>query len=331
MQEYNYIIRLKEAMKNNYTEEYIDKCIIYAKKLLDKNLPVLFDKHHVDEILKLYSIKRDCYHTFFVRSKKKQRKITAPSKNLKLRQQWILKEILENNKVSDCCHGFVKDRSILTNAKKHSGHKNILNIDIENFFPSITQMMVVKVFEEMGYNQDVSQILSELCCYQGRLPQGAPSSPYLANLILRDMDIKLLEFCEKNEITYTRYADDMSFSSDRDIKKHLEILVKIIESYSFHINDKKTKYYEEPYRKIVTGLIVKQDGVYVPKKFKRTLKQEIYYCKKLGVASHLENTGNNERVAFKEYLYGKAYYVNMVEPKQGQKFLEELDMIEWKY
>lgn len=81
-----------------------------------------------------------------ISGKNKKRKITAPSQPIKLRQQWILSEILEKNKVSNNCHGFVRNRSILTNAKKHIGHKNILNIDIKDFFPSITQNMVVKEF-----------------------------------------------------------------------------------------------------------------------------------------------------------------------------------------
>ena len=331
MSEYKYIERLKDAMEGEYSQEYINICIEYSKKLLDKKLPVIFDRNHVNEILRIGSIIPECYHIFEISGKNKKRKITAPSKPIKLRQQWILSEILEKNRVSNNCHGFVRNRSILTNAKKHVGHKNILNIDIKDFFPSITQKMVVNEFPKMGYENSASEALAEIRCFENRLPQGAPTSPYMSNLILKEMDDELDKFARHRKITYTRYADDMSFSSDVDIFYILQDLCNIINKYSFQINEKKTCYYPDPHRKIVTGLIVKEGKVRIPKKFKRKLKQEIYYCQRFGVQQHLENTGNCERIGFKEYLYGKAYYVVMVEPEIGKKFLQQLDQISWGY
>ena len=331
MSEYKYIDRLRKAMENKYSKEYIQRCSDYAKKLLDKNLPVIYDGRHASEILELQQIKMECYHTFTIAGKNKQRNITAPSYELKRRQKWILKEILEKQNVSKNCHGFLKDRSILTNAKMHIGHRNILNLDIKDFFPSITQTMVISLFQEIGYSESAAKFLAEVCCYEEKLPQGAPTSPYISNLILRSMDEKLEKFCLKKEITYTRYADDMSFSSNEDIGGLSDEICSIIEEYPFKINQKKICYYQDPYRKIVTGLIVKENEVCIPKKFKRKLKQEIYYCRHLGVQKHLENTGNSERTGFKEYMYGKAYFVAMVEPETGEKYLEDLDKIEWGY
>ena len=331
MKEYAYVERLKSAMSGKYPQEYVDKCTIYACKLLDKNLPVIFDWMHVAQILQLRQIQLKCYHVFVIRGKNKEREITAPSKELKRRQQWILSEILEKNAVSDCCHAFVKGRSIVTNAMMHIGKQNILNLDIKNFFPSISQDRVIKVFEEMGYGISASGVLADICCYEGRLPQGAPTSPYLANLVLSKMDDDLVRFSKQKGLIYTRYADDMSFSSDLDIRPYVTEIKQIVMKHSFTVNEEKTKYYQEPYRKIVTGLVVKENKICVPKSFKRKLKQEIYYCKHLGVQTHLNNTGNSMRSGFKEYLYGKAYYVNMVEPDIGKRFLRELDAIEWGY
>ena len=101
----------------------------------------------------------------------------------------------------------------------------------------------------------MADALASLTCYKGVLPQGAPTSPYLANLVLRDMDKKLMELCGKEEITYTRYADDMSFSSNKDIMVYWDALKRIVEQFHFRINENKTVYYQEPHRKIVTGLI----------------------------------------------------------------------------
>lgn len=331
MCEYKYINRLKQAMKNKYSEEYINYCVEYARNLLDKNLPVIYDDRHAEEILRLHKIKQDCYHEFIITGKNKERTITAPSREIKKRQQWILEEILEKQNVSKNCHGFVRKKSIVTNARTHIGHKNILNLDIKNFFPSITQTMVISQFRQMGYSKNAAEVLARVCCYEETLPQGAPTSPYMSNLILKDMDQELEIFCKKKKITYTRYADDMSFSSNEEIGGFLKDICSIIENYSFKINEKKTCYYKDPYRKIVTGLVVKENGICVPKKFKRKFKQEIYYCKKLGVQRHLENTGNKERTGFKEYMYGKAYFIAMVEPETGEKYLKALDEIGWGY
>ena len=94
MSEYKYIERLKDAMEGEYSQEYINICIEYSKKLLDKKLPVIFDRNHVNEILRIGSIIPECYHIFEISGKNKKRKITAPSQPIKLRQQWILSEIL---------------------------------------------------------------------------------------------------------------------------------------------------------------------------------------------------------------------------------------------
>lgn len=331
MSTYRYIERLEQAMEGHYSKQYIEKCAKYAEKLLDQKLPVIYDSRHVHEILRLQNIKPDSYHTFVINGKHKEREITAPSLKIKQRQQWILEEILEKCEVSNNCHGFVKKRSILTNARMHMGHKNILNLDIENFFPSITQKMVKSQFQQMGYSESAAEALAEICCYEEKLPQGAPTSPYMSNLILKNMDQELEMFCQARNITYTRYADDMSFSSNEEIYGYLKDLCSIVERYSFKINEKKTCYYQDPHRKIVTGLVVKEQEICIPKKFKRKLRQEIYYCRQLGVQRHLENTGNSDRAGFKEYMYGKAYFVAMVEPETGKKYLEELDQIEWGY
>lgn len=329
--EYPYIIRLREAMAGKYSQDYIENCAAYAEGLLKKGLPVIYDKRHIGEILALHRVKQDAYDVYFVRGRHKERKITAPSLPLKRRQQWILKEILEKLKVHDCCHGFVKGRSILTNAQMHRKHPVIFNMDIEDFFPSVTMEKVRQVFLQAGYSRGAADALAGLCCHEDVLPQGAPTSPYMANLVLWDMDTALAGFCGQKGITYTRYADDMSFSGDMDVEQHGAALQAIVRSFGFSINEEKTRCCRDPHRKMVTGLVVKAEGIFVPKGFKRKLRQEIYYCRRFGVECHLKNTGNSERSSFKEYLYGKAYFVAMVEPVTGRKFLQELDELSWGY
>lgn len=325
----DYIQRLEEAMHQieTYKPEYIAKCLQYAQKLLVSELPVLFDRKHVNMVLKMWQLKFPCYNLFYIKSKRKYREIVAPSLKLKRRQRWILENILEKIPLSQYCHGFVHGRSIVTNARTHIGKDRILTMDIQDFFPSIKEEQVREVFQSAGYSFSAAERLTEICCFQGKLPQGAPSSPYLANLFCRKMDGELGEIARKYELIYTRYADDMTFSGDKDLEFLIPLVEDTLQKYGFSANKEKTRIGKN--HKMVTGLLIEENTLKVPKYFKRRLKQEIYYCKKFGVFSHLQNTGEINRVNFREYLYGKAYYIKMVEPKTGEKFLKDLDSIQW--
>ncbi len=327
----DYLQRLRNEMlqKGTYDMAYIQKCLSYAENLLSRNLPVLFDENHVNAVLRMWNLKFPCYTVFWITGEKRSREITAPSRKLKLRQRWILDEILEKEPVGACCHGFVKGRSIVTNAGEHIGKKQILVMDIKDFFPSIKELQILKIFRDMGYSASAAARLADICCYEGELPQGAPTSPYLANLRCRELDSRLEEIALQYGLTYTRYADDMTFSGDRELDFLTLLVERELVQYGFASNCVKTRIYRENDRKIVTGLLVKEDGLRIPKQFKRKLKQEIYYCKRFGVSTHLQNTGGAAYVNFREYLYGKAYYIKMVEPREGEMYLRQLDSIPW--
>lgn len=329
--EKEYIQRLVSGMARAgiYEEAYIKKCCSYAEDLLEKNLPVIFDRRHVDQILEMSRLLFPYYNVFTVKGKNKDRKITAPSLKLKMRQRWILDQILIKTPLCNCCHGFVKGRSIVTNAKKHIGNKQTLLLDIKDFFPSIKQDNVKSIFISLGYSKSAAFRLAEICCFEGVLPQGAPTSPCLANIRCRDLDDELFQMAKLYNIEYTRYADDMAFSADIDLFFLIEIVKNILTKYDFTVNESKTRIYKEGSRKLITGILVKEDCLKLPKQFKRKLKQEIYYCKKYGVSTHLENTNSLSRVNFKEYLYGKVYYLKMVEPELGNYYLEQLDSVSW--
>lgn len=330
MEKQAYLDRLQKEMEQKYNQEYVAVCVKYADGLLEQGLPVIFDENHLKNILKLHRVKMEYYQEFCIAGKSgKERTICAPSKSLKVRQRWILDNILYKIPISDCCEGFAKGHSIVTNAQRHIGYEQSLNIDIKDFFPSISQDRVKQVFIEMGYSREASEYLARLCCYKGKLPQGAPTSPYLANIVCRDMDEQLIQYSEEKDIIYTRYADDMSFSGNCEMIELYEEIQKIVADSGFEVNYSKTRVYKGKKRKIITGIIVKEESLAVPRDYKRKLKQEIYYCQKFGVATHLENTKAIKRVNFREYLYGKAYYIKMIEPKTGRYFLEELDKICW--
>lgn len=344
MENIKYIDNLKHALKSaGKTNEYVETCCKYAEHLLEKGIPVLFDKVHVQNVLKLKEIKKNGYHLFNAGNRYKPRKIEAPSVNIKKRQKWILENILEKQELPECAQGFVKGKSIVTNAKYHVGKKFLLCMDIQSFFSFITEDKVEHLFQKIGYSMEVAEELtklctfneSDLCCFSEDknlpvtryLPQGAPSSPMIANLIFKEIDEAILDMLQGSSITYTRYADDMSFSSELDnLNGIAEKVERIIKRYGFIINKGKTRFMGEKTPKILTGLNI-TTNLKVPAKFKRKLRQEIYFCKKYGVKDHLEKVSCEKKSNFNEYLYGKAYYIKMIEPQTGENFLKELDEI----
>lgn len=293
---------------------------------MDNGCPIIKSVSDLKNILKLYQMDMHSYHQFDIENKGKIRTITAPSVKLKVRQKWILNNILYMVELPDCVHGFAKGKSIKTNALCHVNKKEIGCLDIQDFFQNVNQKMVYNVFKTLGYSNEVSDVLSELCTFGGILPQGAPTSPMLANIIMKPFDLEMIEYATQRNIVYSRYADDITISGNKDIKENLQYAKKLLRKYGFKSNNEKEHIMKDNYRKLVTGLVV-TDVVKVPKQYKRKLRSEIYYCNKFGVAQHLKNIGRESAVNFKEYMYGKAYYIRMIEPDIGEQYLKQIDEI----
>lgn len=332
MERNDYVNRLRQAMEASerpcFSSAYIEQCCAYAENLLGQGLPVLFDRSHILKVLGMAAPRICDYHEFCIPKHNGVRTITAPSRRLKLRQQWIYQHILIRKETSPYSHGFVPQRSIVTNASLHIGYAYTYCADISDFFPSISRSQVLPVFREMGYSESAAGALCDLCCYHDALPQGAPTSPYLSNVICRDLDEALGAMAERFHGVFTRYADDIAISSDEKQPRLLDVLEEILREYGFSINLDKCRVYGPGQPKRITGLTV-QDRVSVPKAFKRSLRQEIHYCQKVGVTAHLENTKATRWIHYREHLYGKAYYVKMVEPELGAYFLDELSKVDW--
>lgn len=325
-----YTQRLRSAMsERGFTEEQISACCEYSSLLFSRNLPVLFDAQHIDKVLQLYKIDLKAYHTFTIPQAEKLRTITAPSRPLKQRQRWILQEILSKVSISEHAHGFEVGRSIKTNALLHANSKYVLCMDIKDFFPSISYDSIVNVFQSIGYSPSASCLLADLCSYNKALPQGAPTSPKLSNIIFQPLDEMLSAIANEENAIYSRYADDLTFSSNHDLKGIFDRVKQLLESFGFYLNEEKIHNYGPDVPKKITGLVVQNGTVRVPKRFKRILRQEIHYCLRYGVLTHLENTNSDRFINYREHLYGKAYFVNMVEPQEGEMYLAKLDQIEW--
>ena len=315
-------------MDGIYEEDYISICLEYANRLLQQSMPVIFDLEHIKKILKLNECDMYAYHKFKIYAGVKEREISSPSRKIKSRQRWILDNILGNITIHESAHGFVKGKSIVTNAREHIGQYEMLNIDIKNFFDSINSNEVARVFRNIGYTEEVINKLTEICTFDNVLPKGAPTSPCLSNIICLPIDVQLKELADTYNLKYTRYADDMTFSGERIINTVRESINNIINKQGFELNTNKTRYVKGNKRKMVTGIVV-GDKLRVPKRFKRKLKQDIYYCQRFGAGKHLENINATRYINFRSYMYGRAYFVKMVEEKVGEKYLNELDLINW--
>lgn len=336
----DYVNQLRCEMEDlGEAEDYILLCTNYATILCERKVPVIFDFTHLSLLLGISREKLafyifasdDAFYTTLKIEKKSggYREIDAPSDQLKIVQKWILKNILYKIEVHEKCFGFLEGKSIYSNALLHVNKECVLNMDLKDFFPSIKERDVFLIFYELGYTKKVSYYLAKLLTKEGRLPQGSPASPMISNIVGKRLDRRLDKLAESYSATYTRYADDITFSGSRSIVKMIPIVEKIIKDEKFEVNHKKTRYAFSYQRQEVTGLIVNQK-VSVSKKYIRDFEKEIFFCKKFGVASHLKKT-NNHKSFFKEHMYGKAYFIYMINEGLGKRLLHELDEIEWDY
>ena len=237
--------------------------------------------------------------------------------------------------MASSCHGFVKNKSILTNALPHVGAKTLMKFDIQDFFPSITLNLVVKQFRFFGYGINVSRYLGYLCVNSDFcLPQGAPTSPFLSNLICIKIDKRIEGYCKKYNYIYTRYADDITISSKDFVSEHKfnkiknfisEVLDDEEELYSFKLNQKKCHRFVNGQKMIVTGIVVNSKAS-VNKSIYRELDNAIRYIKLFGVEEHLKHLELSYDVySYKQHLYGLAYFVHMVDHKKGKEYISKLN------
>lgn len=338
-----HINELEKAMLElNFSKKTIDYVLDYETNLKRQNLPVIFDISHLANLMGVsieslnYYIKNsnDFYKNYKIRKKSGGfRTISAPSLNLKKIQRWILDNVLVYFHTNECSFGFKKNSNIKYNAQQHTSKEIVYNIDLKDFFPSISGQSIYFLFYNLGYSSSVSFAFMRLLSFNNSLPQGSPCSPCVANIICFNMDNELQSFATKIDATYTRYADDLTFSTNNKLtnfKKDTIKIKKIIEYYGFKLNKKKERIQLSYQPQIVTGLIV-NDGVKVRRKFKKKIEQEIYYCEKFGVYSHLDRSHKSHKSFYKEYIYGKVNFLNDIEPEIARDFRKRLDNLDWSY
>ena len=202
----------------------------------------------------------------------KQRTIRHPQKELNIIQSRIKDKILAPIQLPSTVHGGVKQRSNITNAKPHQGKKYVFTTDLQEFYPSITSQRVYETFCRLKFSPHFSRWLTKLTTWKYELPQGTPTSTHIANLVFLDTDLLLIDLCNENNITYTRYVDDLTFSSQQDFRHLLSDILKIITENSFKLNYRKTHYKG---KQTITGINVFLNKIDAPDKIIEKSKEEI--------------------------------------------------------
>jgi RNA-directed DNA polymerase len=270
------------------------------------------------------------------------RTLCAPHRKLAAVQRWILTNIVNKLEVESVAHGFRTGCSILTNARVHVGQAVVINLDLEEFFPSITFPRVRSVFQRAGYSPAASTILALLCTECRRrsevvdgqtrylasgpraLPQGACTSPGLSNQVARRLDRRLAGLVARMGLKYTRYADDLTFSGDNTFKARLGYLLArvrhIVRDEGFTVNEKKTRVLRRHTAQQVTGLTVNA-RVAIPRPELRRLRAILHH----NLHNEQPTSGVSQR--FHRWMRGTIAYVQMIDPKRGAELMAQFRLL----
>jgi len=318
----------EKALENGFSTDYIEKCLSYANPILSNNLPVVYNIYHLSGLVgynvsylkRAVKFPKYFYRKFEIDKRNgKKRTLNEPLPSLKEIQLWILDEILYKCKVSRYAKAYVPKRSIKEHTIYHTNEPYVLTLDIKEFFRTIKFELVETLFCNMGYSMKLSNLLTKLCFLEDELPQGASTSPYISNLIMKDFDEEISKYCISNKIKYTRYADDLAFSGNLNADE-VEVLVKgELSKIGLELNDEKRKLMKPNQPQLVSGIIVNKKAQ-LPKKVRNSLRNEMYYIKNFGLENHMERT-NQKKPNYLKHLLGRINYVLQINPRD-KEFIE---------
>lgn len=262
------------------------------------------------------------YHTVYLpKSDGSKRKLSIPDLILKPVQKSIADNILIQYPISKYAKAYKPGSSIQKNARPHVGKKKILKLDIEGFFDHILYSRVKDtVFYEEKYSESIRILLTMLCYYNDSLPQGAPTSPAITNIIMYDFDETVGAFCNEKNIAYTRYCDDMTFSGCFDEREIISFVKGELRKLGLFLKNRKTAVISASKRQVVTGIVV-NEKMNVTKDYKKTIRQEIYYIKKFGLDEHLKRLGISDKQQYVLSLKGRIAFVLQTIPNNCE-FIE---------
>ncbi|RYF71468.1 MAG: RNA-directed DNA polymerase, partial [Cytophagaceae bacterium] len=290
------------------------------------------------------------YKSFYLPKKSGgKRLISAPMPRLKKAQLWILEHLLQKITPTEQAHGFTTGRSIVSNAQPHVGQEVVINVDLKDFFPTISFPRVKGLFMALGFSEQLATLLALLCTElptyavsldgrtyyvatdERRLPQGAPTSPAISNLIAYRLDRRLQGMATRFGYAYTRYADDLTFSaSDTAVKQVEQVLWsvnQIVESEGFTVHPDKISVMRKGSQQRVTGVVV-NDKPGVDRATLRRFRALLHQISLTGWAGKSwGGTATNHQADLRNVVMGYANFVAMVKPEQGQALREQINKL----
>ena len=255
------------------------------------------------------------------------RKLYVPDEMLMAIQRRINQQLLSQEVISTYATAYRTGGSTKVNAQPHIGKSVLLKVDIRKFFDNLIYPIVKeKAFPADKYSEANRILLALLCVHKDALPQGAPTSPAISNIIMREFDDAVGAWCKQRDISYTRYCDDMTFSGDFDPRPVIQLVKEQLYKLGLFLNDKKTVVVRKGQRHAVTGIVV-NESLHIPSSYKKRIRQEMYHCTKYGLDSHLERIAfQGTSQEFAAGMLGRINYVLSVEPdnEQMKKYKELL-------
>lgn len=225
----------------------------------------------------------------------------------------------------DHVHGFVHERSAFSNASQHLGKKCVLRVDLEDFFPSISSAMVKASLEAQGYDEKAAELAVSIVTIAGKLPIGLSTSPFLSNLVFLNTDNSLVEYTQREGLSFTRYVDDLTFSGEVT-DRHLTDIIKILDDANWSVNTYKTAFMRRGGRQFVTGLYVgESDRPHIPRATKRKMRWILHMIRKFGYETYWASFGGERDEMHRKRLLGWACYIFSVDPDLGHYLLQAFD------
>ena len=337
------------------------------------NLPVLLTLGHLAQrsgvswfhLRQYVEGQRTTEYTYFHIRKRSggHRLISVPRPRLMIVQRWIAAHILAELPVHRASFAFAPKSSIVRCAQQHCGASWLIKLDISGFFGSISEIQVYRVFLQAGYAPLVAFELARLCTHApsgskrygraewlapttwrqliayrqpiiGYLPQGAPTSPMLSNLVMRDIDKQIAELADTIGLTYTRYSDDITFSTTGEFDRERAIKVvrkttAILRRIGLHVNNKKTRIIPPGARKVVLGLLVDGTTPTLTRKFRDRLRQHLYYLEKLGPEAHCKARAFDTVTGLYRHVRGLIDYAKSVDEPFSDKMRAKFEAVAW--
>lgn len=296
------------------------------------------------------------------------RTICVPDRELAEVQSWLSRNVLSHGRTNPASTAFAPKSTLIAAVQPHCESRWLIKVDVRRFFESISEISVYKVFRRLGYQPLVSLELARLCTrvgpasrpyvtarwvrrapkyaatidsyatYRfGHIPQGAPTSPMLANLVMLDADAELSTMARAHGLTYTRYADDLTFSTVRaDFNRQeathvIKLIYRTLGRFGLEPNFAKTQVVPPRARKVVLGLLADSAEPRLTREFKSKMRQHLYYLESpdVGPLKHAERRGFSAVAGMRNHLFGLAAYACQVEKDYGEALVKRLRAVPW--